>query len=495
MSGPTAPDPALPGGTGTLPTEHTLFGQPRQLWTMFSIESWERFSFYGMQGILLIYLYYSVAEGGLGIDQGVAAGVVGAYGGAVYLSTIVGAWLADRVIGAERTLFWSAVLVMIGHIALSVLPGLTGVAVGLVCVATGSGGVKANATSLVGILYGTDDSRRDAGFSIYYLGINLGALAGSLLTGWLQSDHGFHWGFAAAAVGMAVGLVVYSFGRRNLPPKAHEIPHPLPAGRLRTTLLIGAVVAALAVVLVATGVIPMGRLDDAVTIVIIVAAVFLFAIILRSPLSAVERRRMLAFIPLFIVNAAFWSLYQQQFTVLTIYSDQQLDRDLFGWDFPVSWVQSINPVFIILLSPVFAILWTKLGDRQPTTPHKFAAGTLLMGVAFLLFLTMASSVPNSAPLLGVTGIILVFTLAELTISPTGMAVTTRLAPTAFRTQTVALYFLSIALGTSMSGVLAGYYSVEDQVSYWTLTGGAAVVVGLLTFVFAKPIGRLMSGVR
>jgi POT family proton-dependent oligopeptide transporter len=295
---------------------------------------------------------------------------------------------------------------------------------------------------------------------------------------------------------MAVGLVVYSFGRRRLPERAHEIPDPLPAGRLRTTLIVGAVVAALAVVLVATGIIPLGRLDDAVTVVIIVAAVALFAVILRSPtLNPVERRRMLAFIPLFLVNAAFWSLYQQQFTVLTIYSDQQLDRDLFGWDFPVSWVQSINPVFIILLSGIFAAVWTKLGDRQPSTPVKFAIGTLFMGVAFLLFLPMASDVPNSAPLLGVAGVILVFTLAELTISPTGMAVTTRLAPTAFRTQTVALYFLSIALGTSLSGVLAEFYSVDGQVGYWSLTGGVAVVIGLVTLVLAKPIGRLMSGVR
>ena len=174
-----APPPASSTTSGST---KTFLGQPRQLATLFSVEMWERFSFYGMQGILLIYLYYSVAQGGLGIDRVAATSIVGAYGGLVYLSTILGAWLADRLIGPERTLFYAAVLVMAGHISLSALPGLLGVGVGLVLIAVGSGGVKANATSMVGTLYSRDDIRRDAGFSIYYLGINLGAFFGPILT-------------------------------------------------------------------------------------------------------------------------------------------------------------------------------------------------------------------------------------------------------------------------------------------------------------------------
>jgi proton-dependent oligopeptide transporter, POT family len=184
-----------------------FLGQPSVLANLFGVELWERFSFYGMQGILLIYLYFSVADGGLGIDRDTATGIVGAYGGAVYLSTILGAWLADRVIGAERTLFYAAVTVMAGHVALALVPGLTGVGVGLVLIALGSGGVKANATSLVGSLYDEHDERRDAGFSLFYMGINIGALVGPLLTGLLQKEWGFHLGFGLAAVGMAAGLV------------------------------------------------------------------------------------------------------------------------------------------------------------------------------------------------------------------------------------------------------------------------------------------------
>ena len=194
-----------------------FFGHPRPLANLFGVEMWERFSFYGMQGILLIYLYYSAAEGGLGISEATATQIVGAYGGGVYLATIVGAWLADRVLGPERTLFYAAVVVMLGHIALSTIPGTTGVAVGLVLIALGSGGVKANASSLVGSLYAADDDRRDGGFSLFYMGINLGAFVGPLLTGLLQEDWGFHYGFALAAVGMAAGLVQYSIGRRRLP--------------------------------------------------------------------------------------------------------------------------------------------------------------------------------------------------------------------------------------------------------------------------------------
>ncbi|MDQ2961137.1 peptide MFS transporter [Lapillicoccus sp.] len=474
----------------------SFFGQPRVLSNLFGVELWERFSFYGMQGILLIYLYYSADKGGLGIDQATATGIVGAYGGLVYLSTIAGAWLADRLIGAERTLFYAAALVMSGHIALSILPGLVGVGVGLVLIAVGSGGVKANATSLVGTLYSEKDSRRDAGFSIFYMGINIGALIGPLLTGLLQSNLGFHWGFALAAVGMAVGLIQYSVGRKRLAEVANEIPHPLPSSE-RTRYIAGVVVAAVVILVLAlTGVLRADRLATIVIGVTIVATVIYFAIILTSKLvTEVERKRVIAFIPMFLVSAVFWSLYQQQFTVLTIYSDKQLDRSIFGWEMPVPWVQSINPVFIIVLSGVFAAIWTKMGDRQPPTPYKFAAGTVVMGIAFLLFIPMASTEANSAPLLGVIGVIFVFTIAELLLSPVGLSLATKLAPQKFHTQMVALFFLSVALGTAMAGRLAEGYTVENQVPYFAILGGIAIVVGVVLALVTPWLRRLMGGVR
>ena len=488
---------APPSPDTTRTRSHRKFlGQPWELATVFSVEMWERFSFYGLQGILLIYLYYSAAQGGLGINIVEATSIIGAYGGFVYLSTIIFAWLADRVLGAERTLFISAILVMCGHIALSALPGMLGVGIGLVLISLGSGGVKANATSIVGTLYAPEDSRRDAGFSIYYFGINLGAFAGPLLTGLLQKQAGFHWGFGLAAVGMAVGLVIYARGRKNLPAEANEVPNPLPASQRMRMIVITAVVVVLIALLAITGVLNADRLATSVVVVVIVASIAYFAVILSSKrITKIERTRVFSFIPMFITSAVFWSLYQQQFTVLTVYSDKQLNRDLFGWTFPVAWVQSINPVFIMILSLVFAAVWTRLGDRQPSTPIKFALGVIIMGVAFLLFIPMASTVPNSAPLLGLVGVIFTFTVAELFLSPVALSLSTKLAPAVYKTQMVALLFLSIALGTAMAGVLAEYYSDTNQVPYFGILGGIAIAVGVVLILFTPAVRKLMSGVK
>ncbi|GGF35557.1 MFS transporter [Marmoricola endophyticus] len=491
------PDPAEPGTTSTsvADRDHRFFGQPLVLANLFGVELWERFSFYGMQGILLIYLYFSVADGGLGIDRGVAAGIGGAYGGSVYLATILGAWAADRLIGPERTLFYSAVTVMIGHLALSLVPGLGGVGVGLVLIALGSGGVKANATSLVGSLYDERDSRRDAGFSLFYMGINIGALVGPLLTGVLQKDWGFHAGFGLAAIGMAVGLVQYAVGRRSLPASTQVVPDPLPSAQ-RWRWGLGGLVAVVVVALLAVlGVITAQNLDDIVITVVGIAAVGYFVLILADrAITRVERRRTWALVPLLVSNAVFWALFQQQFTVVTIYSDLRLDRDLFGWTMPISWVQSIEPFFVVVFAGAFAALWTRLGDRQPSTPVKFAAGTALMGVAFLLFLLLPPG-ENTAPVLGLTGVLLVFCWAELLISPVGLSMATKLAAAKYHTQTIALYFLSIALGTALAGKLGSYYDPTDEGGYFLVLGLVAVVVGALVLAAYRPILRLMEGVR
>jgi POT family proton-dependent oligopeptide transporter len=487
-------DAGAPTDTTRKEHEKTFLGQPRSLANIFGVEMWERFSFYGMQGILLLYLYFGVTEGGLAMPKAVAAGIVGAYGGAVYLSTIIGAWVADRLLGSERVLFYSAIVIMCGHLSLALLPGVVGLGVGLVLIAVGSGGLKANATTVVGTLYGEHDTRRDAGFSIFYLGINLGAFFGPLLTGLLQDTIGFHYGFGLAALGMAIGLVQYSFGRKRLPDEARRIPNPLP--RSRWGLWIGIAIAGVAVivVLVLVGVIRATNLSVVVIVVTIAAAVAYFAVILSSKLTDVERSRVFAFIPLFIASAAFWSLYQQQFTVVTFYSDTRLNRDLFGWEFPISWVQSINPIFIIILSGVFAAIWTKLGERQPGTPIKFALGTAIMGVAFLLFLPFAGGDKNSTPLIAMVGILLVFTIAELLLSPIGLSVTTKLAPSHFHAQMVALFFLSVALGTALSGQLAELYSPSTEGWYFGILGAIAIIIGVLLAIASPWIKRAMRGV-
>jgi len=484
MSGTTAPE-----------RKRTFFGQPFELSTPFAVELWERFSFYGMQGIVLLYMYYTLADGGLGIDKGVATGIMGAYGGAVYLFTIIGAWIADRLLGADRTLFGSAIVVMLGHIALALIPGVAGVGVGLVLIALGSGGLKATATTIVGGLYSRDDPRRDAGFSLYYLGVNLGAFFGPLLTGLLQTSLGFHYGFGLAAVGMAAGLTQYAIRRRKLPESVRHVTNPVDRRRLPLIGVLVVVVLVLVVAAVLTGLLTVDNLPTVVVAIVIVATIGYFVVILSSGITAQERSRVFAFIPLFIASAVFWSLYQQQFTVVTVYSDERLDRSLFDWQMPVSWVQSINPVFIIVLSGVFAALWTKLGDRQPSTPTKFALGTGIMGIAFLLFLPFVGTGQNGTPLIALVGILLVFTIAELLLSPVGQSVATKLAPPKFQTQMVALFFLSVSLGTAVTGVLSQYYDPKHEAPYFAVLGLVAVAVGVVLLVLAKPVLRLMRGIR
>ena len=474
----------------------TRFGHPVGLVTLFGVELWERFSFYGMLTILGYYLYYSLADGGLGLPKTTATGIVGAYGGLVYLSTVLGGWVADRVLGMERTVFYGGVVVMCGHISLALLPGLTGVAVGLVLIALGAGALKANASSLLGTLYDRGDPRRDGGFTLFYLGINIGAFAGPLITGLLQTRIGFHYGFGAAAVGMALGLTQYVVFRRNLGEHGRTVPHPLSRQALGRAVAVAVVVLGAIAVGFAVGVVKLANLSQVTTLLIIIASVAYFATMLTSSrVDAVERTRVRAFIPLFIANAVFWSLFQQIFTVLAVYSDERINWTIFGWTAPSSWIGSIEPVWIILLSPLFAVMWTTLGRRAPTTPRKFAYGVIGMGVAFLLFLPMAGGSGRTVPVLAIVAIMAAFAISELMLSPIGLSVTTQLAPNAFRSQMMALYFFSVGLGTAMSGVLARYYDQAHEFAYFGILGAAAIVVGLVVWVLAPRISVLMEGVH
>ncbi|RAN78818.1 MFS transporter [Bacillus sp. SRB_336] len=478
------------------PLDHrdkSFLGQPKMLLNLFSVELWERFSFYGMQGILAYYMYYSVTKGGLGIDEGTALGIVGAYGGGVYLSTILGAWVADRLMGSERVLFYSALIIMAGHLSLALLPGAAGLATGLILVGVGSGGLKANATSLVGTLYAKNDDRRDAGFSIFYMGINIGGLVGPLVTGWLQVTWGFHVGFAAAAVGMALGLLQYGLTRKNLPDSAHRVATPLPAGSYGKVGALAGAAVVLIIAAVALKLITAENLKWVIVAVVILATVAYFAVILANKsLTGTERSRVYSFMPLFLASAVFWSLFQQQFTVVALYADKRLDRMVFGWEMPPSWVTSINPVFIIVFAGVFAALWTKWGARQPGTPVKFAVALVVMGAAYLAFIPFAGMA--AVPMLAIVFILLLFTVAELMLSPVGLSLATKLAPAAYRTQMVALFFLSVSLGTAMSGVLAQWYDPANESPYFLVIGLVAIGFGVVLLLAQKPVKRLMAGV-
>jgi POT family proton-dependent oligopeptide transporter len=473
----------------------TVFGHPIGLVNLFNVELWERFSFYGMLTILAYYLYYSVERGGLGLPEATATGLVGSYGGFVYLSTVLGGWLADRVLGMERMVLYGGIVVMFGHVALAVLPGLSGVGTGLVLVALGSGALKANASSLLGTLYDKGDPRVDGGFTLFYLGINLGAFVGPVITGLLQTNLGFHYGFGAAAVGMALGLAQYVVFRRNLGDAGRHVPNPLDARAVAVAAGVGVLIIALLAGVLIIG-FPLANVKFVVAGVIVVVSAGYFTVMLTSPkVDARERSRVVAFLPLFVANVAFWSLFQQIFTTLAVYSDKRMDWNIFGWDAPPSFIGSEEPVWIILLSPLFAVLWTKLGTRAPSTPVKFALGVVGMGVAFLGFLAFAGGTGPTTPALAVLLLLAVFAVSELLLSPIGLSVTTQLAPEAFRAQMMALYFFSVGLGTTLSGVLARFYSPEREYGYFGINGAVVIAIGLLLAVLSPWITRRMHGVH
>ncbi|GLB63070.1 dipeptide/tripeptide permease [Dietzia sp. NCCP-2495] len=478
--------------------DRRFFGHPLGLANLSGIELWERFSFYGMQGLLAYYIYYSVGEGGLGYSEQIATSIVGAYGGLVYASAILGAWVSDRLFGAERTLFGAAIMIMLGHTSLALVPGALGLGIGLVLVAVGAGTLKATTSTVVGDMYQRTDDRRDAAFSIYYMAVNIGGLLGPLITGALWDTHGFHWGFGAAAVGMAIGLVQYIIMRGStLKGVGVDVPDPLPRPQRVRYLGGGLVVGILVAAAIATGLIPLESLANIVTAIAVIGAVALFALLIGSrKTQADERRRVISFIPMFVASVMFWALFQQQFTVIAIYSDQRLDRNIGGWEVPASWVQSINPLFIIIFAAVFATMWVKLGDRQPSTPMKFALSNLIMGIAAMIFMLFAGH--ESTPILGIVGILFLFTMAELLLSPVGQSLATKLAPEAFKTQMLALFFLTVSIGSALSGVLAGYYDPSDagaERTYFLVLGIASIAVAVVIALLSPWIRKNMVGVR
>lgn len=474
----------------------TILGHPIGLANLLGVELWERFSFYGMVTILPYYLYYSLDEGGLGIPQPAALGFVGAYAGLVYLSTMLGSWLADRVLGMERMVFYGGFVVMLGHVALALLPGFGGVSTGLVLVAIGAGALKANASSLLGTLYARDDRRTDSGFSIFYLGITVGSFFGPLLTGLLNDSRGFHFAFGAAAVGMLLGLAQYVAFRRNLGTAGKAPGNPLPRTAITRTVVFAVASASVVAAALLTGVVNLSNLAQVLSIVVSLAAVVYFVVILTSPkVTKDERSRVRAFIPMFLSITVFAALFTQMFTAFAAYSDERIDWNIFGWTAPSSWLFLAETVWVMPLLAMASAIWVRLGDRAPSTPTKLGVGIMLSGICFLLFLPFAGGTGRTTPALYVFLILLILAVAEVLVAPIGLAVTTKLAPQAFRAQLMALYFIASALGSSLSGVIGSFYHSTSEFAYFLAIGLAGLAAGGLMFAFGPWIRRHLGRVR
>lgn len=480
-----------------------FFGHPKGLFTLFFTEFWERFSYYGMKAILVYYMYYELSRGGLGMQESMALAIMSIYGSLVYMSGIIGGWLADRMFGASKAVFYGGILIMLGHIALAIPGSMSLFFVSMVLIVLGTGLLKPNVSSMVGELYSEHDRRRDAGFSIFYMGINLGSFLAPLIVGTVGMDYNFHLGFGIAAVGMFLGLVIFLFTKnKNLGLAGTYVASPLsPAERKKVFRRIGLVAVLLAVIVALT--IPLGLLTFESLIVIvgilgILIPTLYFIFMYRSPrTTSIERSRLIAYIPLFIAAIMFWAIQEQGSTILANYADKRTQLDFAGIHISPAWFQSLNPLFIIILAPVFAWLWIRLGKRQPTIPMKFAFGLLFAGLSFLVILLPAYFGGEEAlvnPLWLVLSYFIVV-LGELCLSPVGLSATTKLAPAAFSAQTMSLWFLSSAAAQAINAQIVKFYSPATEMAYFGVIGGVALLLSILLFTFSPNIQGYMKGIQ
>ncbi|HKQ05807.1 MAG TPA: peptide MFS transporter [Blastocatellia bacterium] len=528
-----------------------LGGQPAGLSTLFFTEMWERFSYYGMRGLLLLFMKTPVAEGGLGFAIPKAAAIYGAYTASVYLMSLPGGWVADNLLGARLSVLIGGILIACGHFSM-VFSSLSTFYAGLILIVFGTGLLKPNISTMVGSLYSKDDPRRDAGFSIFYMGINLGAFLAPIVCGFLaQSDwfKGFlgrmgfhpegswHWGFAMAGIGMTFGLIQYLAARKRLAqvgnrprkgqvaltaePQTEAAVHSggatAGAGSSAAAVLKGMtwLLWAGALVMLVLAIISLSRFlssdaDDitgvyvqfvipAVLVLISIETRYLHGVMASGEKARAidEAKRLLVIWVLFIFSTVFWMAFEQAGSSLNLFADELTRKTIFGFTYPSSWMQSVNSIFLILLAPVFSWIWLRLKDRNPSSPAKFANGLLFVGLGFLV-LAYASSLTGSGPVspMWLIFVYLLHTIGELSLSPVGMSTVTKIAPPRLVGLMMGLWFLSISIGNLVGGWVAGHFETKADalvrlfgiVAMTTI--GAAAVLAVLTPYIKKLMGRV-----
>lgn len=472
----------MPDHSTASASTRTFFGHPIGLGTLFFTELWERFSYYGMRALLILFMTAMAVEGGLGIDDQTAGAIYGLYTAGVYLAALPGGWLADRVFGQQNAIWYGGIIIAAGHIVLA-LPGFGlaseayGFFIGLVLIVIGTGLLKPNISSCVGELYPEGGAREDAGYVIYYMGINVGAFLGPLVCGWLRINWGWHYGFAAAAVGMIIGLVVFRMTRKNLGGFGQQ-PHPVPENKQAATRLmrngIYAVTALIFVlaVLGLEGVIEINatRLSEIWVYVIVAVAILFFGrVLMDGSLTTIDRKRTVVLIALFLGAALFWSGFEQAGSSLNLFADRYTAREMLGVVMPAEWFQSLNPLYILIFAPFFSALWINLGRRNmdPSIPLKFALGFAQLGIGFGFMWIAASMIQDGSQVLP-TWLLLTYlfhTTGELCLSPIGLSATSKLAPKPYYSQMMGMWFMGAALGNLLAGLIAGEFHGENVAEF------------------------------
>jgi len=478
-----------------------FFGHPPGLSTLFFTEMWERFSFYGMRALLILFMTATPQAGGLGFDTATAGAIYGLYTAMVYLTTLPGGWIADRLIGAQRAVLYGGLLITAGHFSMA-LPSLTSFYSGLALIVIGTGLLKGNVSVIVGRLYGDDDGRRDAGYSVFYMGINLGAFLAPLVCGYLGQRINWHAGFAAAGVGMSIGLAQYVLGRGRLGsagllPDAPASGRPADRARFRRW---GAGVTACALtagLLHLTGAVritPTGVADAAgYLLLLFTLGFFLWLYVFSTGWTSEERRRLYVIGLLFLGATLFWSQFEQAGSTLNLFADRNTRTNVLGWTFPSSWFQAANALFIIAFAPLFAWMWLRLARRrlEPSSTTKFGVGLVLAGAGFALLIVPASygEGVRVSPM-WLLGTYLLHTWGELALSPVGLSAMSRLAPARIGGLVMGVWFLAAAAGNYVGGRMGAFYGAMPLGTLFGAVATFGVLAGILMLLVAGPIGRL-----
>lgn len=482
---------------------------------LFFAEMWERFSYYGMRAILLLFLLDNI-KGGMGLDAAEGAAIYGLYTASVYLLSLPGGWLADNILGQKKAIWYGGIVIMLGHIVLAIPAGEAIFYLGLGLVAIGTGLLKPNISSIVGELYPEGGARRDAAFSIFYMGINLGSFLGITVVGYLGQKIDWHLGFGAAAVGMFLGLLVFRYGSSRYLKGLGEVPEKAPqdttaavdgSTKERTIGygIIGLMVAFLAI-LQMTGAIDLttaqGLAQGAGVIIVSVSFFYFMYILIAGGLTLEEKKRVGVLIIFFLAAALFWSGFEQAGSSLQIFADRHTERTIGTWLMPSSWFQNFNPFFILIFAPVLASLWVYLANRNqnPSTPVKFSIGLILLGLGFGIMVLAAQSAVTGelvSPLF-LASTYLLHTLGELCLSPVGLSTYTKLAPKRYVSQLMGIWFVATSLGNLIAGLFAGNFdeeNVQQMPSLFNQVFLFATGFGLLLLLFYKPIRKWMGGIQ
>ena len=478
-----------------------LHKHPIGLRTLFLTEMWERMSFYGMRGILVLFMTASLIDGGLAIDAVSASAIYGIYSSSVYLVALLGGWIADRHIGQQNAILYGGLVIMIGHFLLA-FTNIETFYLGLVFVVLGTGLLKPNISAIVGGLYENEKEKKEAGFTIFYMSINIGSILGFFICGYLGESIGWHYGFGAAGIGMAFGLIQFILTRKNLGEVGIKPSIELPENKRKKEAIFLYLLSFIFLAALFMGIFGFWTFDpiplaNALTIIIItIAAIYFLYLFIFGNLNEDERKKVILILVLFFGAAFFWSGFDQAGSSFNIFAKEYTDRIILGWEYPASWLQVLNPILVVILSPFMAYLWIFLGKRMldPSLPFKFGMGLILMAVGFI-FIAIGANIAMQDGLAGARWLLLTYlfhTIGELTLSPIGLAAISNLSPKRYVGQMMGIWFLASSLGAIIAGLLSGqatYAGLNSMPDLFNKIAIISSIAGLVLILISKPLNN------